>query len=293
MTAATGRVAGVKPFSDDDAIPWALPYSLGAGVGPSRNWLMGINPAGYAVAQAAGVTGLVSAGFSDRDDVAASAAGAAVFLARQQFVSGFPNSTATLDAILASDVSTPCFAVDNQTVGKLSNYGGTNRSLLGLAFGVDVDNATPIVWVGPVAWQLARAALVSDAADGGSYKKAIDAGAGTDLGEDVCNRPRLHGSVAKVEFVVAGATLGASGGTDYKTITVSKRDGAGGSPVVIATANTKTTAFTQWTAVDFTLSAVAGALDLLETDIVTIQESHGGSGAIIPAGNLRVSLKVG
>jgi hypothetical protein len=44
--------------------------------------------------------------------------------------------------------------------------------------------------------------------------------------------------------------------------------------------------------VSFTLSAVAGAINLLETDWLTFDQAHTGTGAIIPAGKLRVIRKV-
>jgi hypothetical protein len=92
---------------------------------------------------------------------------------------------------------------------------------------------------------------------------------------------------------VEGATLAASGATNFATFTLYKRDGAGGAAVSVATLTTKTIAFTQWTTVSFTLSAVAGAVDLLETDLLTLVRTTGASGAIAPAGTVRAILKVG
>ena len=43
----------------------------------------------------------------------------------------------------------------------------------------------------------------------------------------------------------------------------------------------------------FTLSVVAGAVDVLETVQLTLIRTHGGAGAVIPAGKLRGLRKVG
>lgn len=291
MTAATGRVFGPKPYSDDDAIPHVMLYPLATSVAPSRFWLMGLNASGYAVAQAAGVTGLVSAGFSDRDDAAGSSNGAASFLGRQQFVAGFPSSTESGDAILASDVAVPCWAVDNQTVGKKTNHGGTNRSLLGIAFGLDGDTNTPIFLPGPIGWTLGRVAHMADLAAGAEWD-ITDAAANTATTERAIPRKKLHGKVVAIEFI--GAAVAADN-TDYFTATVSKRDGAGGGATVLGTYDSRAAnqgAVTAFVPAAFSLSAVAGALDLLETDIVTITITKANSGKQL-IGAFRVVQKVG
>lgn len=290
MTAATGRVFGPKPFHDE-AIPFTLLYPLATGVAPFRNWLMGLNTSGYGVAQAAGVTNLVSLGFSDRDDEAGASNGAASFLGRQQFVSGFPSSEESGDAILASDIAVPCWAVDNQTVGKKSNHDGTNRSLLGIAFGVDPDNNTPIFLPGPIGWTLGRAAHLADLAAGAEYQIA-DAAANTATTERVIPRKKIHGKVVGIDFT--GAAVGADN-TDYFTATISKRDGAGGAAVVLGTYDSRAAnqgAITAFVPAAFALSAVVGALDLLETDIVTITITKANAGKAL-TGAFRVVQKVG
>jgi hypothetical protein len=295
MTAATGRVFGPKPF---DALRLELSLPLAASVAPYRNWLMGLNlSTGYVVAQAAGVTGLVSAGFSDWDSDGGAVAGGATDVLRSCVVSGFPMSSESGDDLDWTDVGAPCYAVDNQTVGKKSHStAGVNRSLLGVALGYDVDNSTPIILPGILGWLLGRAAAVSDTAQGGVLYKAVDAGAATDtvngLAEALMARPPLHGTVSEISLTFEGTTLAITTG-DNGILTVYKRDGAGGNAVVLGTLNTVTKACTQWTKNTFVLSTVAGALDLLETDLVTVVRTHAASGAIIPAGNIRVTLKVG
>ncbi len=291
MTAATGRVFGPKPFAGTDGVlPASLYYPLGANVAPFRNWLMGHNGTA-AVAEAAGVTNLVSLGFSDRDDASSATSAAAFFLARCQFVSGFVQSTVGSDAILATDVCTPCWAVDNETVGKKSNNAGVNRSLLGLAFGVDPDNNTAIIYPGPIGWTLARATLLADAAQGANYAIA-DAAANTATAERAIPRAKLHGKVTAITFTGAAVT---ASDTDNAVITISKRDGAGGAAVSLGTYSTAVTggaAITAFTPAAFTLSVTASDLDLLETDIVTITITKGGAGKVL-TGAFNVYQKVG
>ncbi len=291
MSAATGRIAGVKPFAPlaDES---GLKFPLAANVVPARNWLLTISPTtGYMSQALANTPGQIAGGFADRDSDGSTVAGRAEMIGRWNFVSGFPNSTASLDSILSTDVAVPFYLVDNQTIGKLSHVSGSNRSLGGLAFGIDEDNSTPIIWCNPLAWAIARSTMVSDGMLFGSHTYAVDAGAATDLTEVIFSNPRakLHGTITGIEFI-ANATLAADA-TNYKTLTVTKYDSAGANPVVVGTMTTILVT-TKWVAKAFALSAVAGALDILEGDIFTIQNSHAASGAITPAGVIRITGKV-
>jgi hypothetical protein len=291
MTAATGRVFGVKPFGGDDPIPFALSIPLKANVAPFKNWLMGVDSSGRAVTQAAGVVGLVSAGFSDRDDVSSATDNLAVMLARQTFVTGYSNGSTT-DALTAADYSVPFWITDNETVGKLSNLTGTNRSLGGLCVGLDPDVPNlPILYPGPIGWQLARASLLADAAIGGQYQIA-DAAASTATTERAIPRAKFHGHVSAIQFI--GGAISADG-TNVAGITISKRDGAGGSATSLGTYDTTTGqngAITAFVPAAFTLSSTSTDLDLLETDILTVTITKGGSGQQL-LGVIRVIEKVG
>lgn len=210
---------------------------------------------------------------------------------------GLPASTIASDGFTDADFGVPFFIKDENTPGKLSNNSGSNRSMGGLVFGLDPATQTPVLWSGPVAWNIARAAHMANANTGASIYKVIDAGAGTDtvngIAECVMPRGKHHGTVVAVEFIVSGATLAASGNTDFTTLTVFKRDVTGATQTSLATITTKVNVFTQFTTLTFVLSAVAGALDLLETDIITLAKTHGGNGAVVPEGHVRVIMKVG
>lgn len=295
MTAATGRIAGPKPFAPL-ADEGGLKFGLAASVVPYRNWLMTLSPTtGYMSQAAANTPNQIAAGFCDRDSAGSSTAGAAEMVGRWNFVSGFPNSTASLDTILATDIATPFFFVDNQTIGKKSHVTGSNRSLGGLAFGLDDDpvgGLTPIIWCNPLAWTIARGAMIANAAVFASYALS-DAAANTAISERAIPSARLHGTVTSVEFV--GAAIAADN-TDYITVTIAKRGSADSyaAATTIATYDSRAAnqgAVAAFTPAAFALSAVAGVLNLLEDDIVTIVTVKGGAGKTI-SGAITVNGKV-
>jgi hypothetical protein len=298
MTAATGRVFGIKALNDHSPFQWSSEVALAANVAPYRDWLLGLNRStGYAVVQAAGVTNLISVGRARWDQAANTVAGAAKIVADSQTVSGYVNSSAGGDALAATDYGRVAWAVDNQTVGKLSNSGGVNRSMAGLFLGLDADNRSgavvPVVAVGPEGWTLARAAHMADGGTGGHYLKATDAGAKTDIAETCLARAPLHGHVTGIDFLSDAALSKTTGGV-YKKLLVYKRDGAGGAAVLLGTLDTSVADIVAFAANAFVLSSTAADLDVLETDILTVTEAHdSGTGAIIPSGAIRVTLQVG
>jgi hypothetical protein len=270
-----------------------------------------IDPAtGYASQADASTPGMIAGGTANQTEQSATStsAGKARLFVSWGCSVGRPNSTTANDGFTIADVGVPAYAAGASTCGKLSHTGTVtganlaNRSCVGLVLGLDPDSpsggpARPLLWDGPVAHAVARGVMLANA-NTASLHKVIDAGAGTDTvngaAESLIPRTKTKGTVIAVEFDVEGTTLSASGGTDYTTLSVYRRAGqAGDTPVLIATADTKTTAWTQWTTISFTLSAVAGALDNLETSLLTVVKTHGGSGAIVPAGNLRVIERTG
>ena len=193
------------------------------------------------------------------------------------YSAGLADSAIVNDGFTIADVGVPFWIADENTPGKLSNYSGSNRSLGGLVVGWDADTSTVTFVSVPVAWQLARIALMADAAIFASVP-IVDAAASTTITERVIPTEKLHGQLSAVQF--AGAAIAAND-TDYVTLTLSKRDGAGGGAVVLATYDSRAAnngAVTAFVPKAFTLSAVAGALDILETDVVTLKEEKGGSG---------------
>ena len=193
------------------------------------------------------------------------------------------------DPFTIADVCTPAWIASAFEVGKRSNYLGANRSLAGLVFGLYADG-TPRLWAGLAAQAVARALLMADAAPL-AWTKIMDAAASTATAEEVMLRAKTHGTVTSIAYT--GGAIAANN-TDYVTATVSKRDGAGGAAVVMGTYDSRAAnqgAATAFTPMLFALSAVAGALNLLETDVVTLTIAKGGAGKVV-AGTIVVTGKV-
>ena len=273
-------------------LPFQTLHPLGAGVLPMQGNLLQL-VSGYGQLVSGSVPNGISLGPADRDAVDAGvAASDGKMLTWNTFVSGYVASTSSNDGFAATDMGVVAWGKDYQTPGKLSNLAGSNRSMLGLVFGLDYEiNRTPLMWVGPVAHCVARSVHAVDNYVFGAHNYAVDAGAATDLTETQFNIPRakVHGLITGIEFI-ANATLAADA-TNYKTLTVTKYAADGTTPVVVGTMTTVLVT-TKWVAKAFTLSAVAGALNILEGDTFTIQNSHAASGAVTPAGQIRITGKV-
>ena len=202
-------------------------------------------------------------------------------------------STIANDGFTALDFLTVAFDAGNGVPGKLSNYGGSNRSIMGLVLGVDRDLA-PYVWTGPIASLMARSLLLLKAKTLGWYAHPVDGSAGTTTAEKSIHREPVHGTITAVKFVSQLGTLAADN-TDYVGINVYKADGAGGTHVLVASYDSRAAnqgAIAAGVPVSFALSAVAGALNLLETDVLSYEVTKGGSGKIVPVGVLTVIGKV-
>lgn len=198
-------------------------------------------------------------------------------------------STISGDTFATGDVCTPAWIAGPASVGKKSNYLGANRSLAGLVVSLYADTA-PRTWAGPIAQAVARGVLMADAASL-AWTEVLDAAASTATAEMVMPRAKVHGTVTSIAYT-GGAIV--ANNTDYVTATISKRDGAGGAAVVIGTYDSRAAnqgGATAFTPVLFSLSVVAGALALLETDVVTLTIAKGGAGKIV-AGTIVVTGKV-
>lgn len=249
------------------------------------------NSSGHAALNDGATPGLLCAGVVLEKLLSSdSIAGNVSALVHRGLGSGQPASTIANDSFLTSDVLAVAYDAGNGVPGKLSNYSGSNRSILGLCLGLDAGG-NPNIWAGPEAAALARSWLISQAFPLASHSIA-DAAASTTTAERTIRRPRVKGTVTSITF--NGAAIAAND-TDYVTITVAKRDGAGGGAVTLGTYDSRVAnqgAATAFVDVAFSLSAVAGALYLLETDIVTVTIAKGGSGKTI-TGEVLVNGKVG
>ncbi len=209
---------------------------------------------------------------------------------------GQPSITGAGDAIGAGDQLVPVFDSGNGVPGKLSNLSGSDRSFMGLNLGLN-DLGYPIIWAGPVASAVGRSVHQLNNASAGQVAYPVDGGATVDFGSTsaataaiIIPRSKTHGVITSIE-IIPSAALSATSGND-RTITIWKLDTLGGaSPVSVGTFVT-TTALVAQTRALFTLSAVAGALNLLETDILAYSTVHASSGAVIPSSAIRANMKV-
>jgi len=292
MTATAQLNGAWTPVSDHNAIPGWIARPLAANAQVGKGQLVTVDPAtGYASLNDGTVPSQIAGGVGDFAELSdfSSTAGAAAARLTERWFYGLAASTLSNDGFTDADFGVPFFIKDENTLGKLSNSGGSNRSLGGLVFGLAVDG-TPVAWCGPIASLLARGQLIANAVNGGAYQIA-DAAASTTTAETAMARQKFHGVVTAVEYV--GGAIAADN-TDYVTITISKRDGAGGGATVVATYDSRAAnqgAATAFVPKAFSLSAVAGALNLLETDVLTVTVAKGGAGKAV-VGSIRVVQKV-
>ena len=292
MPATPQANVDAKPVHESSAIPPQLSRPLAANAQVGFGQFVTVDPtSGMAALNDGTVPNQICAGVGNPATLSdtSAVAGEAYVRLSQRHIKGVPASALGGDGFDDTDFAVPFWIADENTPGKLTNQGGNNRSMGGLVFGLDFDGH-PILWDGPVAWLLARAAHLADnfvGADG-----SITDGAAADVtAERAMSRQPVHGVVTGIEFI--GAAVAASA-ANYATITVRKHDGAGGASVVLGTYSSQDTAegaINAFEPASFTLSAVAGALNLLETDIVTVQVAKTGTGQVI-SGAVRLVQKV-
>lgn len=281
MTATAGYVNGWCPEGAMTQLPPGATIPAQASSQAGLGQFIFYDANGRAALNDGTVPALVSAGVAYPAKISASAptAGAASMMSWWGFGGHAPASTVASDTPTAASFCTPVWCKDENTVGLLSNYAGSNRSLVGLCFGL-LDDGSPRVWAGPVAASVARGVLIANAFPL-AHVAIADAAANTATTEKAINRPRIKGYVTSVSYTGSALVVG---DTDYVTVSVAKRDGAGGGAVVIATYDSRAAgngAATAFVPKEFTLSVVAHALELLETDVVTVTVVKGASGQVL------------
>lgn len=293
MTATPTFNGPYAPEGRDTAVPPGLLYFLVANGQIGYGQFATVAPAtGLASLNDGTVPDQIPAGvgygaYVSPTSTAASAAEAAVW---QGWGGHVPASTITNDGFTVADTCTPFYIANENTPGKLSNYSGSNRTLGGFVLGLYSDG-TPRIMCSPLAWQIARAAVQADARTH-AWHSLADAAASTTTSERFVASEKIHGLVTAVQYT-GGAV--AADNTDYVTITITKYAGDGTTPVVVATYDSRAAnqgAASAGVPKAFGLSAVAGALNILETDSFTIQVAKGGAGKSL-LGAVRVITKVG
>lgn len=119
-------------------------------------------------------------------------------------------------------------------------------------------------------------------------KVAADAAAADATAEVIVHRVRKAGTLATLAYEPASGGVVASD-THYATLTVRKRDGAGGNAAVIATLVTNLAGgnWTQW--VHKAFASLANTA-LVAGDLITLQIEKAGDGVAIPSGLLHGTI---
>jgi hypothetical protein len=289
VTAVPNGNNGWHPESLETQLPagsnGAFHASAFTGDGAGQGQLLAYDASGNALLADGTAPGLVAAGRASAKLALAAAAAGALVRIFDGIGSGDPSSTTSNDNFTAADVCAPAFAKDESTLGKLSNSGGSNRTLMGLVLGLAADG-TPRSWVGTIAQAVASWVLVRNVFSLAEHSFA-DAAANTATAERAVIRPKVKGTVTRIEYIGAAVV---QDDTDYTVITASARDGAGGNARTLGTFSTKLTggtgAISALQPAVFTLGT-ASDLPLLETDIVTVTAAKTGAGKAL-TGALRV-----
>jgi len=300
---AVANNSALTPMGENSAMPAQLSFPLAASSVPlagKMQFLTADPTTGNATLPDDGTPNQIALGFVFPDELTAfsGTAGKAEARVSQRWMTHASPSTIANDGFTAADIAVPFFLADGNTPGKLSNVSGKNRTVGGLVIGLAQPGETAVrLWGGPIAQLLARAAMLAASSEGGSVAYPVDASASTDIGSVstttsalMIPRAKRHGVISSIE-IIPSAALSATSGND-RTITVWKVDTLGVASDVSVGTFTTTTALVAHVAGAFTLSAVAGALNMLETDILCYSTVHAGSGAVIPQSALRANMKV-
>lgn len=181
------------------------------------------------------------------------------------------------DSIAQADVGKPAYAVDDQTVAKGS--GGGARSVAGTILGLFNNQIAVLVGMG-----IGSGGFLSHTR---SYvmRKLVDGSASAATAESSFARADQAGTVIGLYFVPDAALT--ADDTNYATLTVKTRDGAGGAASTVASVTTKITGGSgDWTAfVPVSLGTLSNAA-LAAGALLTFTIAKSGTGVAVPAGQV-------
>lgn len=178
-----------------------------------------------------------------------------------------------VDQITQADVGANAFVVDDQTMARTS--GGNTRSIAGMI--VMVDTTGVYVLVGTMSHAGLGVARVA-----GYRKDAADGAAANATSERAVHRAEATARVLAAFFVPDAALVGDP--ANNATLTLSKRDGAGGAAQVLASVTT-TASMTAF--VPVSLGTINTSFyDLVAGNILTFAITKSGTGVVVPAGQL-------
>lgn len=303
MTAAVPpfRVDGIVRHGDDHALPYVIRRPLLANAVPFQFYLVQGTPSSGLMCgvNATSIPNLITLGAATQDTTNAGAVdGGAEVTLYQQWLIGYYQPTTAGDFFVDTDIGTVSWAIDNQTMGKLSNLSGANRSIGGIFLGIDKEQGKAEFAVGIEHWLLARAVHIADNSSI-NFRTTADVAASTATAETGTGRAPHHFQVTGAQVIFDAAVTGSD--SVYATITVYARDVNGANQRVIAIGATgATSATTNWmggTSTAFkpqamTLTATLASLNLLETDVITYAVTKASTGTQLPAASVRLLGRV-
>jgi hypothetical protein len=198
MTAATERRIISK--QGEDALPERIKGDVAADETFKQGWLLMRNSDGYVV-EATAASGYTSAGIAWQDCDATDFNDGDLTVDCLQGVFDLVGKTGGGDDLHIGDIGTVVYAVDNQTVGKVS----TSRSPAGILMGVNEENGCMRVLVG------AAAAAVSTQLTTGVRIQAGQGALTTGVLTVSTGITTTSSSQVFVQLVTPGGTLGTSG----------------------------------------------------------------------------------
>ena len=283
MTGTPKIMGAWRPISVDDAVIAYFRLPLAANEQAGRGQIVTLSKStGNAQLNDGSVPNQIAAGNADYSNFSekSTIAGAAEVRVVQKFSHGLNNSATANDTFIATDFGTVAWVADENTVGKLSHTGAdatlVNRSMGGFVFGLGSIDSSPVAWIGPVPWLLARAVHLCDNHVAATKSQALTTG--TTIAEQVMPRVggKVHGRITGVRGISSVAIT--TGDTNYWTFSFYKRSSTTpGTAIKIAERTTATTtpaggtgAIAAFDDFDITLVGTGAQLDLLETDILTV-----------------------
>jgi hypothetical protein len=132
---------GIAFLSESQAIPGYFSRFLAASAQVGKGQFVTVAPAtGYASLADGTVPLQISGGIGDFSELSDTSTTAGVAMARlsDRMCYGMLASTSSNDSFTDADFGVPFYMKDENTPGKLSNLSGSNRSLGGLVFGLNI-----------------------------------------------------------------------------------------------------------------------------------------------------------
>ena len=303
MTATAQLNGGVTFITENNGVPGALERPLAASQQVGKGQFVTVSrTTGYAALNDGSVPDYIPAGLGDYAELSDTSTIAANAITRttQRWAYGLPGTGSSTDTFTDADWCVPFYIATENTIGKLSHTGadGTlvNRSIGGLVYGFHKLSNTPLIWCGPVAWDIARAHLMADSI---VIAARVFSATSATLAETTLPRTsKVKGKISAINIMFREGFTPSD--TDYWDFAIAKRTyTTPGTAVSLATGDLTATGagklgatITAWKTYSLNLTATTADLDVLETDVFTVVATKHSSGGTIEI-DVEIVVKVG